>query len=50
MIIGLIGLAMLGAMIYEAWWFMPFLILGVEIATGFAGSMVQWFSTMGDGE
>jgi hypothetical protein len=48
--IGLLGLGILGCIMYEVWWAIPFLILGVEISTGFAGSMVQWITTIGDGE
>ena len=48
--IGIIGLAMLGCIMYEVWWAIPFLIFSVEVFTGFSGSMVGWFSNMGDGE
>lgn len=50
MVIGILGLLILAAIIHGEWWAMPFLVLGVEMATGFSGSMVGWFSGMGDDE
>jgi len=46
--IGIMGLAILGCIIWEEYWAIPFLIFGVEVCTGFVGSMVGWFSGMGD--
>lgn len=50
MLIGIIGLAMLYCIMNELWWALPFLVLGVEVFTGFSGSMAGWVSGMGDGE
>lgn len=50
MIVGILGLAMLYCIINEIWWVMPFLVLGVEISTGFAGSITQWIASSMNGD
>jgi len=48
MIIGILGLSILASIMWETWWLIPFLVLGVEVCTGFAGTTLQWFISMGD--
>lgn len=50
MFIGVLGLAILACLINGTIWPIPFIIIVIEVSTGFAGSMVGWISNMGDGE
>jgi len=43
MLIGVTGLVMFWAVISGEYWVIPFAIIGVEILTGFAGSIMSYF-------